>query len=188
MKIITIMGSPRKKGNTAAVLALFEKQVSAKHQVERINITDHKINGCLGCDGCQPSLDAPGCKQKDDAVAILNRLIAADVVVYATPVYCWSFSAQMKALIDRHYCLVKWCKGEVASMLFKDKPVALLATCGGSAEYNADLLQAMFDRNMDYLGSKVIGKYVVPDCTTPAELGEKADKIASAMAKDIVGN
>ena len=186
MKIITILGSPRKKGNTAAVLAQFEDLLKADHKVERINITDVKIKGCLGCDGCYRELDEPGCKRHDDGADVLTRLLAADVVVYASPVYCWGFTAQMKALIDRHYCLVKWQDGQVVSALFKGKPALLLVTCGGSTENNADLVFPMFDRQMDYLGGRVLGKYAVDNCTTPAELGERGASIAQQMAADLL--
>jgi multimeric flavodoxin WrbA len=187
MKIITILGSPRRKGNTAAVLGRFECLVAAQHAVERIFILDYAVKGCLGCDVCQRVTDAPGCRQKDDGVALLERLLAADLIVYATPVYGWSYPAEIKAFVDRHYCLVKWQGGQVASELFKGKRAALLATCGGSAEANADLLFEMFDRQMDYLGGVVVGKYVVPNCTTPARLGPAAERMAAQMALDLTG-
>jgi multimeric flavodoxin WrbA len=187
MKITTILGSPRKRGNTAAVLRRFENLVPTPHQVERINITDYTVKGCLGCDMCQKKLDEPGCAQKDDAVAILNRLIASDVVVYATPLYVWDFSAQMKALLDRHYCLVKW-KEKGSPSLLEGRRVALLVTCGSSVENNADVIQVVFDREADYAGCTVVGKFIVPNCTTPSELGDKVERTARAMFKGIVGD
>ena len=50
MKILTILGSPRRKGNTAAVLAKFEEMAKGEHSVDRINIVDYDVRGCLGCD------------------------------------------------------------------------------------------------------------------------------------------
>lgn len=186
MKITTILGSPRKRGNTAAVLKRFEDLVSASHHVERINITDYTVKGCLGCDACQRKLDEPGCTQKDDAVAILNRLIASDVIVYASPLYVWDFSAQMKALLDRHYCLVKWKEKDQPS-LFAGRRIALLVTCGSGVENNADVIQVVFDREADYVGCTVAGKFIVPNCTKPRELGDKAEETARAMVKAILG-
>jgi len=116
MHILTILGSPRKHGNTAAVLAQFENLASAQHTIERINITDWTVRGCLGCNTCQRTLDEPGCCQRDDGVALLERILAADLVVYASPVYSWGLTAQLKALFDRHYCLVKWDANEKALM------------------------------------------------------------------------
>ncbi len=185
MKILTILGSPRRKGNTAAVLARFERLAAAEHSVERINITDYEVRGCLGCDSCFKNLEEPGCKQKDDGVALLERILAADVVIYASPLYCWSYSAQLKALLDRHYCLVKWQEGQKAAALMQGKTAALLVTCGDAVENNADTIQIEFEREMEYLGCRVLGKYIVPHCTLPKALGEKAARTAQEMFADL---
>lgn len=188
LKIVTILGSARKRGNTATVLEKFEDLIASVHEVERINITDYLVKGCLGCNACQKKIDVPGCVQKDDAVVILGRLLAANVIVYATPLYVWSFSAQMKALLDRQYCLVKWNEGnQSAHSLFAGKRTALLVTCGGTVEQDADMIQVTFDRAMAFAGCNVIGKYVVPNCTTPNQLGDKVESTAREMVKDIAG-
>jgi multimeric flavodoxin WrbA len=187
MKIVTILGSPRRQGNTATVLQAFEALVAPVHEVSRINVTDFRVEGCRGCDVCQDRLDKPGCLQKDDAVRLLERILDADAVVYACPVYCWSFPAQLKALMDRHYCLVKWQAGEVAAALMSGKRAALLVTCGGDAADNADLIQVMFEREMAYVRGQVVGRYVVANCTTPAELGERSVETARRMAREIAG-
>jgi len=187
MKIMTIMGSPRKHGNTAAVLQQFERLAGQAHQIDRANITDCTVHGCLGCGVCQKVPDIPGCTQHDDAVGLFERMLAADVVVYATPLYSWDFTAQMKALVDRHYCLTKWGDEAQPQALLAGKRVALLVTCAGPVEENADLIQIAFDRAMEYAGCQVIGKYIVPNCTTPDELGDKAQNTARQMQADIVG-
>ncbi len=185
MKILTILGSPRRHGNTAAVLGMFEQQAAAVHQVERINLTDYTVNGCLGCDTCQRRLDEPGCRQHDDALAIFARMEDADLVVYASPVYAWSISAQLKALFDRHYCLVKWNAGEKA--LLAGRRAMLLVTCGGSAAENADLVQPMFARQMACMQMEVAGQFVVDNCTTPDALGGRAAAVADEMVRAIQG-
>lgn len=185
MKITTILGSPRKKGNTATVLNLFEEMVNGHLDVERINISNNAVRGCLGCDACQKVSDQPGCVQKDDFKEIIEKIIESDIVVYASPVYVWDFSAQLKALIDRHYCLVKWKERADIIHLLDGKRTVLLTTCGGSAEKNADLIQEIFSREMDYLHCQILGKYVVPLCTVPAELGDKASQVAQQMYVDI---
>ncbi len=183
MKILTILGSPRRHGNTAAVLEQFETLAAGQHEIERINITDWNVNGCLGCDACQKRLDEPGCRQRDDGVALLLRVLAADLIVYTSPVYAWGITAQLKALFDRHYCLVKWSAGEKA--LMAGKRAILLVTCGGSAAENADLVQPMFTRQMACMQTEVVGLFVLPDCTTPQELGERAVETARQMLERI---
>jgi multimeric flavodoxin WrbA len=187
MKILTILGSPRKQGNTNAILRLFEELASSSHQVERINVLDFNIHGCNGCDACQEILDEPGCVEEDDLVAILGKISAADLVIYAAPVYVWSFPAQMKALIDRHYCTVKWQGGEKVSMLLNGKRADLLLTCGGSEAENADLIRLEFQREMNYIGGQVTGVYVVANCGTPRETIEtgKGADVAQKMLDDL---
>ena len=94
MKIIAILGSPRKKGNTAKVLSMFDNKIGTDHEVEIVNITEYKISGCLGCYKCKEKTDEPGCIQNDDAAIIFDKLIQADAIIYATPLYCWSFTSQ----------------------------------------------------------------------------------------------
>ena len=103
MKITTILGSPRRHGNTATVLSAFEGLIPHRHTVGRINLPRSELHGCLGCDGCQRVADEHGCVQQDGICDILDTLHGSDLVVYATPVYVWDCTAQMKAVWDRLY-------------------------------------------------------------------------------------
>ncbi len=185
MKVMTILGSPKKKGNTAAALDMFEEVIAKDHEVDRVNISDCDVNGCLGCYACQRKPNEPGCIQKDDAGQILERIMDADAVIYATPLYGWSFSAQTKALLDRHICLVSDYGTPDQGSLIAGKKVGLLVTCGGPVENNADLIQGIFDRMVGFFQGDIAGKYVVPFCTTPKEMGNQAAEIAKQMAEDI---
>ena len=95
------------------------------------------------------------------------RVLAADFVLYASPLYCWGFTSQIKAFIDRHYCLVKGYGTPECKSLINGKPIALLVTCGGPIEGNADLIQEMFERFSGYGQCKVVGKYIVPFSMDP---------------------
>ena len=186
MKVTTILGSPREKGNTAKVLGLFEELIMQDHEVDRINIASRKVNGCLGCMKCREVTDEPGCVQEDEAGSIFERLIDADALIYASPLYCWGFSSQMKAFIDRHFCLVKGYGSPDHKSLIAGKRTALLVTCGGPVENNADLIQGIFDRVNNFVKCNVVGKYIVPFCTTPDAMGTEALETAKKMAGDIV--
>lgn len=185
MKVMTILGSPKKNGNTAKVLGLFESLVAKGHEVDRIDIADSDVKGCIGCYACQQMPDEPGCVQKDDALPIFERLMSSDAVVYASPLYCWSFSSQMKAFFDRHFCFVTGYGTPDYKSLLEGKRSALLVTCGGPVEDNADLIQTIFDRMNDFCKCSVIGKYVVPFCTTPDSIRPEANRIAERMAADV---
>lgn len=187
MKILSLMGSPRKRGNTAKVLEWVEEELSKSgHALERVNVVDYEIHGCLGCGTCQKNFAASGCVQRDDTETVLRKIIEADTVLYATPLYCWGFTSQMKALIDRQYCLVKGYGTENYKSMVEGKNMALLVTCAGPAEENADVIQTMFDRENGYARCNVLCKYVIPYCTVPEDLGPGHRKTAQEMAQNIL--
>lgn len=187
MKIITILGSPRKKGNTAKVLSMFEDNVEKNHEVERIDITRYKVGGCLGCYKCKETKDEPGCVQKDDALTIFEKMIRADAIVYASPLYCWSFTSQIKPLIDRHFCLVSGDGTPEHDSLISGKPAALLVTCAGPIEGNCDAIQHIFNGFCDYLRLTATGNYILPFCTTPDVIGDQGAELSENLAEAITG-
>ena len=101
-KIVVLSGSPRKGGNSELLCDQFIRgAVEIGNLVEKIFVCDMKINYCTACDACQGNGGA--CVQKDDMAAILDKMICADVLVMATPVYFYTMNAQMKTVIDRTY-------------------------------------------------------------------------------------
>ncbi len=187
MKIITILGSPRKKGNTASVLSMFENNVEKKHEVERININEYTVGGCLGCLKCKEKKEEPGCVQQDDALIIFEKMIQSDAIVYASPLYCWSFTSQIKPLIDRHFCLVSGAGTPDHDSLISGKPAALLVTCAGPVGGNCDAIQGIFTGFSNYLKLMAKGNYILPFCTTPDAIGDKGAELAGNLAKAITG-
>jgi multimeric flavodoxin WrbA len=98
--VVVLSGSPRRGGNSDLLCDRFtEAARDAGNKVEKIFIRDEKINYCTGCGMCFNG-NKP-CPQKDDMAGILTKMIAADVIVMATPVYFYTMNAQMKTLIDR---------------------------------------------------------------------------------------
>ncbi|MHC4154729.1 MAG: flavodoxin family protein [Planctomycetota bacterium] len=188
MKVMTILGSPKKNGNTARVLGLFEELIAQDHEVDRINIATSDVKGCLGCYVCQKVPDELGCVQKDDAESIFKRMMNSDAVIYATPLYCWGFPSQMKALIDRSICFVTGYGTSNYKSLLEGKYTALLVTCAGPVENNADLIQTSFERFSHYKQYKVVGKYIVPFCKTPDSIASEAMEIVKKIAEDIVSS
>jgi multimeric flavodoxin WrbA len=105
-RVLILSSSPRKKGNSNALCDRFmEGAVEAKHKVEKVVLAEKKINYCTGCYACRGN---GKCTQKDDMAQILDSMIAADVIVMATPVYFYTMCAQMKAVIDR--CVARYTK------------------------------------------------------------------------------
>ncbi len=101
-KVLVLSASPRKGGNSDLLCGQFMLGATeAGHPAEKIFLRDKEINYCVACDSC---LENNGnCIQEDDMAQILDKMIRADVIVMATPVYFYSMNAQMKTLIDRTY-------------------------------------------------------------------------------------
>ena len=98
-KILILSASFRKGGNSDTLCDQFLKGArEAGHDVEKIFINDKQINYCRGCGVCNKT---HRCVQKDDMAEILDKMIKADVIVLATPVYFYTMNGQLKTLIDR---------------------------------------------------------------------------------------
>lgn len=98
-KVLVLSSSPRRGGNSDLLCDEFVKgAVQSGNAVEKIFLKDKKINYCTGCGVCN---DTHVCVQKDDMADILAKMVEADVIVFATPVYFYSMCGQLKTLIDR---------------------------------------------------------------------------------------
>lgn len=103
MKVLGISASPRLKGNTDLLLreALAGAE-SAGAQVEYIRLCDLKIAPCIECNWC---FETGKCKIEDDYQMVLSKLLEADRLIFATPIFFMTVCAQAKILIDRCQCL-----------------------------------------------------------------------------------
>ena len=100
-KVLIISSSPRKGGNSDVLCDEFLKgALDAGNQAEKVFLRDKKINYCMGCGFCSEN-DYTGCSQKDDMSEILDKMQESDIIVFATPVYFYAISGQMKTFIDR---------------------------------------------------------------------------------------
>jgi len=190
MKVLAINGSPRKKGNTARVLGWVEEELRSRgHEVEHVHIDDYKLEGCIGCYQCQEDPEVLYCTRPDAGVEIYGRMKASDAVVYATPLYCWGFTSQIKPLIDRHLCLsTGYGNPSTHKSHVEGRRVALLVTAAGDeGKGNTELLPEVFKRLADYVKTEVVAELIVPLCTEPAALGEEQRAKAVAFAGEIVG-
>lgn len=98
--IVILVGSMRKKGNTAHLAQSFAEGAEKNNNVEIISVADYDVNPCIGCNSCF-TRKGNKCFQNDDMVQIYEKLQNADIVVIASPVYFYGISAQLKAIVDR---------------------------------------------------------------------------------------
>ena len=137
-RVLILSSSPRRGGNSDTLCDEFMRgAVEGNNEVEKIFLRDKTIHYCTGCSVC--SLEKKPCPQKDDAAGIIEKMLAADVIVMSTPVYFYTMSAQMKTLIDR-------CCGLYTEM--KDKEFYFIAT---AAEDDRKLLERTIDTFQGFL-------------------------------------
>ncbi len=121
-KVLILSGSPRKGGNSDILCDRFAKGAAeAGNAVEKIRVADKKIGYCHACYYCRDHAGA--CAIKDDMAEVLQKMIDADVIVLASPVYFYSIDAQLKAVIDR--TVARWLE-------VKSKEFYYIATCADS--------------------------------------------------------
>lgn len=98
-KVLIVATSPRRNGNSNRLAEAFAKgALQAGHQVETVYLCEKNIGFCRGCLACQKTMR---CVIRDDADAIAQQMGAADILVFATPIYYYGMSGQMKAMLDR---------------------------------------------------------------------------------------
>lgn len=121
-KIVIISSSPRKAGNSDALADEFALGAQeAGHTVEKICLRDKAVGFCKGCLACQKTQQ---CVIRDDAADITQRMKQADVIVFATPVYYYEMSGQMKTMLDR--------TNPLFSSSYSFREIYLLATAADS--------------------------------------------------------
>lgn len=148
MKVLCLLGSPRKNGNTSILLDSFIKGLNetSKADIENIFLHGLQISPCSACDACHILPDAQ-CVIKDDMKNLYPKIEQANVLVFATPVYWWNVSAQVKLFIDRLYAVNN----------LKCKKMILLMTYGGEAPNNGpELIEKTFREISNWLGIEFV--------------------------------
>ena len=132
--VLILSGSPRKGGNSDLLCDQFARGATeAGHNVEKIRVVEKNIHPCIACYHCR---DHGGeCVFKDDMAQVLQKIIDADVLVLASPVYFYSIDAQLKALIDR--TVARWLE-------VKNKEFYYIVTMADEEAVSADTTLACF--------------------------------------------
>lgn len=133
-KVLILSGSPRKGGNSDILCDEFARgALQSGNQVEKIRVSEKKIGYCHACYYCS---DHGGeCAIKDDMAEVLQKMIDADVIVLASPVYFYSIDAQLKALIDR--TVARWTE-------VRDKEFYYIVTCADEERRSVETTLACF--------------------------------------------
>ncbi len=169
MKIVIINGSAR-RGNTTTAINAFIQGAYGKHEVEVIQPDKLSIAPCKGCGACECH---KGCVDKDDTNETINKLVEADMIVFASPVYWWGITAQLKLVIDKCYCRGAQLKG---------KKIGLLVVGGAVVEAEQyGLIKTQFECMAKYLSWNLIFEKCY-SASGKADLAENADAISELKA------
>jgi len=153
-KILVLLGSPRRKGNSAILADQITKGAkSAGAKVETIYLHGRKIAPCKACMACQKK-NSRGCSIKDDMQEIYLKLIGADAWVIASPVYWFTMSAQTKLFMDRCFALPAYQKDP-----FLGKQIAIAMTYGDEDPFTSGCVNALrtFQDAYGYTRAKIVG-------------------------------
>ncbi|MDE6059854.1 MAG: flavodoxin family protein [Clostridia bacterium] len=154
-KIVVITGSPRKGGNSFAMTDAFIKAAEAKgHTVTRFDAAMQKVGGCHACQTCYKTGKA--CSFDDDFNVIAPSILEADAVVFTTPVYWYSFPAQIKGVIDR---LFSFC---IAGKPVAGKECALITCCEEDDMSVMDGVRIPYEKTAALLQWKSVGEVLIP--------------------------
>ena len=181
-KMMILCGSPRQMGNTNTVagwVAEAAREAGAEVEVVDAARLALKAHGCTACMGCQQSQDY-GCVIADDAQPVIARMLETDVLVFATPVYFFGPTAQLKCVLDRMFSLVK--VGPEGMQTAARGELALVSTAGSGMDGGLGLVEKMF-RTLGEFVSLPYRSLLVPNAPmNPRDLAAAADLHARAEA------
>ncbi|NIR01078.1 MAG: flavodoxin family protein [Gemmatimonadales bacterium] len=190
MKVVCLQGSHKKNGNTSTMLGWVEEALQgAGHQIEHVHMAEKNVSGCIGCYRCQQDPDELICSVQDDGSDLLEAIAGADALIYATPLYGWDFSGQMKPLLDRHLSFVTGFMDPAAHKShLEGKTAALLVTCGGpEGQGNTDCISTIWQRMASFAKFGPVHELIVANCADPKDLGEEHQTMAEQFASTIAG-
>jgi multimeric flavodoxin WrbA len=169
---IILNGSPRRHGNTAVLVKWLEEALQGQQWATRThNLYALNFRGCAHCDACKKVFDSHGCALRDDLNPILNEILQADLIVVASPIYCWATSGCMSAALERFYA---FSKEERALSLLKGKKMLGAFTSGGDYFDGMELCVAMLKQLCGYCEVSYAATIAAANCTTPYELSQRS--------------
>ncbi|RLC68432.1 MAG: hypothetical protein DRH97_03120 [Chloroflexi bacterium] len=157
-KVLVALGSPRREANsTILAQRAADGARDAGADVELLDLPKMDIKACDGCDACH-GRSSKGCIIRDDMQALYPKLRQADIIIMASPVYWFTFTAQIKLFMDRWYGL--WgAEGEpFEGVPFRDKRVGVILTGEGRDPFESGGINAIrtLQDTFTYLGSPPI--------------------------------
>ena len=152
MRILALVGSPRREGNTDLLVEqILEGSRTRGHTAEKLFLYDYTISLCVDCRNCKKGDYV--CCVNDEMQKIYPRMEAADLIIFGTPLYWYGPTAKMKLLVDRM-------RPFVANGRLRGKKAVVVAPSAEGAKACGSLLE-MFRLCFEYLGMEFAGEVLV---------------------------
>ena len=176
-KIVVLVGSMRKEGNTDLLAKAFVDGASKKNDVEIISVAEYKVNPCIGCNSCFERKDN-SCFQKDDMEIIYRKLAKADMIVIASPVYFYGISSKLKAIVDRLHTPLR--------NTFRIKKLGLLLVAAATLPTVFDAIEIQYKLVLDFFKLEDAGRVLVRGVKDKGDIkGNKALEEAYKLGMSI---
>jgi multimeric flavodoxin WrbA len=159
MKVLGVVGSKRKNGNTAQLVEkALEGSRAQSLETECIYLSDYQYMGCNGCEGCR---DTYTCIVQDGMQAIYPKLLEADALILGSPTYFYNISADIKALIERMYCYEIFDESDRSvwtsmNEVLGGKSAVTIAICEQEDEHDMGVTSDVMNLSLQSLGYRIV--------------------------------
>ena len=184
MKVLGIVGSPRKEGNTSQLVRqALDGMMGQGVETEMIHLADYDFCDCRGCEGCSETY---ACVIGDGMQKVYPQLLEADAVVLGSPTYFYDVTALMKAFLDRLYCFEAFDDEDRSVWMgvneaLGGKLAVVISVCEQSKAEDAGFAAKTMAMTMEALGYRVVDTVQIAGLFAKDEAG--ADREAQARAR-----
>ncbi len=177
MKIIGVVGSPRKGGNTDVLVKHILQGASDRGAATRlIYLNDMEFKGCQDCGYCKINGD---CMQQDDMIPVYKDIEESDTIIIGSPIYMWNISGQTKLFIDRLYALVN---PDMSMRLKEGKKAVLVFTQGASDPGAFQYVFSWLEKLMQMSKFRVLDTIIAPGVRKTGEVAQNTDLMNKAYS------
>lgn len=148
MNILILNGSPRKNGNTVHALKALKTGFEPRHRTEWVDVVELNLQGCIACEACHRN--GGRCVLHDGGAELMEKVAAADLIVFGSPVYWWGISGHLKQALDKFYS-----KGDELMTMPKKLGIVVV----GEAELDEPqyrLISSQFRSIAQYMGWEMV--------------------------------